>query len=149
LDVGKLVDSAVAERRAMDGPTSLRFHVMRHAAASLLLANGMPITARLGYAPTSTILNAHAHVLPGNHADLPREYDFTYPLRNAEVSTLANPERLEWLKEGVDAWNERWRKILDGYGGDGVTPIPDMADLSGAHLRLERIGVACRRWRAR
>ena len=42
---------------------------MRHAAASLLLADGMPITAvsaMLGHALTSTTLNTYAHVLPGS-----------------------------------------------------------------------------------
>jgi integrase len=41
-------------------PGNLRFYDMRHAAASLLLADGMPITAvsaMLGHALTSTTLN--------------------------------------------------------------------------------------------
>jgi integrase len=47
---------------------SLRFYDMRHAAASLLIADGRPITAvsaMLGHALTSTTLNVYAHVLPG------------------------------------------------------------------------------------
>ena len=45
---------------------------MRHAAASLLIADGLPIavSAMLGHALTSTTLNTYAHVLPG--ADRPR-----------------------------------------------------------------------------
>jgi integrase len=50
-------------------PASLRFYDMRHAAASLLIADGLPITvvsAMLGHALTSTTLNNYAHVLPGS-----------------------------------------------------------------------------------
>jgi integrase len=39
-----------------------------HAATSLLLAHGMPMTAAsamLGHAQASTMLNTYAHVLPG------------------------------------------------------------------------------------
>ncbi|MBW3633730.1 MAG: hypothetical protein KY456_11960 [Chloroflexi bacterium] len=42
---------------------------MRHAAASLLLADGLPsiaVSAVLGHALTSTTLNTYAHVLPGS-----------------------------------------------------------------------------------
>ena len=49
-------------------PEELRFYDMRHAAASLLVADGVPITvvsAMLGHALTSTTLNTYAHVLPG------------------------------------------------------------------------------------
>jgi integrase len=49
-------------------PESLRFYDMRHAAASLLIADGLPITvvsAMLGHALTSTTLNVYAYVLPG------------------------------------------------------------------------------------
>jgi len=49
-------------------PEEFRFYDMRHAAASLLLADGLPITAvsaMLGQALTSTTLNVYAHVLPG------------------------------------------------------------------------------------
>ena len=50
-------------------PDELRFYDMRHAAASLLIADGLPITlvsAMLGHALTSTTLNNYAHVLPGS-----------------------------------------------------------------------------------
>jgi integrase len=49
-------------------PKAFRFYDMRHAAASLLIADGLPITAvsaMLGHALTSTTLNTYAHVLPG------------------------------------------------------------------------------------
>jgi integrase len=49
-------------------PSELRFYDMRHAAASLLIADGLPVTAvsaMLGHALTSTTLNVYAHVLPG------------------------------------------------------------------------------------
>jgi integrase len=46
----------------------LRFYNLRHSAANLLIADGLPITvvsAMLGHALTSTTLNNYAHVLPG------------------------------------------------------------------------------------
>jgi integrase len=49
-------------------PEELSFYDMRHAAASLLNADGMPITvvsAMLGHALTPTTLNVYAHVIPG------------------------------------------------------------------------------------
>jgi integrase len=49
-------------------PQEWRFYDMRYAAASLLIADAMPITAvsaMLGHALTSTTLNVYAHVLPG------------------------------------------------------------------------------------
>jgi integrase len=50
-------------------PKSLRFYDLRHVAASLLIADGLPITvvsAMLGHALTSTTLNNYDHVLPGS-----------------------------------------------------------------------------------
>ncbi len=49
-------------------PKEFRFYDMRHAAASLLVADGLPITAVAAmprHALTSTSLNVYAHVLPG------------------------------------------------------------------------------------
>ena len=49
-------------------PAQFRFYDLRHADASLLVADGLPITlvaAVLGHALTSTTLNNYAHVLPG------------------------------------------------------------------------------------
>jgi integrase len=46
-----------------------RFYDVHHAAASLLVADGLPITvvsAMLDHALTSTTLNTYAHVLPGS-----------------------------------------------------------------------------------
>jgi integrase len=54
--------------KAASLPKEFRFYDMRHAAASLLIADGLPITAvsaMLGHALTSTTLNNYAHVLPG------------------------------------------------------------------------------------
>jgi integrase len=50
-------------------PKEFRFYDVRHAAASLFIADGLPITAvsaMLGNALTSTTLNTNAHVLPGS-----------------------------------------------------------------------------------
>ena len=49
-------------------PKTFRFSDMRHTAASLLIADGLPITAvssMLGHALTLTTLNTYADVLPG------------------------------------------------------------------------------------
>ncbi len=49
-------------------PETIRFYDLRHAAASLLIADGVSVTAvsaMLGHALTSTTLNVYAHVLPG------------------------------------------------------------------------------------
>jgi integrase len=54
--------------RAAGLPEETRFYDLRHAAASLLIADGIPITAvsaMLGHALASTTLNTYAHVLPG------------------------------------------------------------------------------------
>lgn len=45
-----------------------RFHDLRHAAATLMLRDGLPVhevSAVLGHAQTSTTLNVYSHVLPG------------------------------------------------------------------------------------
>lgn len=50
-------------------PSELRFYDMRHAAASLLVADGLPITAvsaMRGHALTSSTRNTYAHALPGS-----------------------------------------------------------------------------------
>lgn len=55
---------------AAELPTELRFYDMRHAAASLLIADGMAITDvadMLGHALTSTTLNVYAHAMPGSN----------------------------------------------------------------------------------
>lgn len=49
-------------------PEEIRFYDQRHTAASLLLADGVPllaVSAMLGHALTSTTLNTYAHLLPG------------------------------------------------------------------------------------
>ena len=68
LEARNLVRDFKRQLAAAELPTNLRFYDMRHAAASLMLADGMPITvvsAMLGHALTSTTLNVYAHVLPG------------------------------------------------------------------------------------
>lgn len=45
-----------------------RFHDLRHAAATLMLRDGLPVhevSAVLGHSQTSTTLNVYSHVLPG------------------------------------------------------------------------------------
>ncbi len=50
------------------GLFGLRLHDLRHASASLMLANGVDlrtVSARLGHAQSSTTLDIYAHVIPG------------------------------------------------------------------------------------
>jgi integrase len=52
------------------GLRNLRFHDLRHTAATLMLRDGLPlheVSAVLGHAQTSTTLNVYSHVLPGTH----------------------------------------------------------------------------------
>lgn len=68
MDARNLRRECKAHFAAADPPQTLRFYGMHHLAASLLIADGRPITAvsaMLGHALTSTTLNNHAHVLPG------------------------------------------------------------------------------------
>ena len=68
LDARNLTREFKAHLRAARLPEETRFYDLRHAAASLLIAEGLPITAvsaMLGHALTSTTLNVYAHVLPG------------------------------------------------------------------------------------
>jgi integrase len=45
-------------------------HDLRHCAATLMIANGLPVnvvSAILGHAQNSTTLNVYSHVLPAAH----------------------------------------------------------------------------------
>jgi integrase len=69
LDARNLTREYKRHLLAAELPKEFRFYDMRHAAASLLVADGLPITAvsaMLGHALTSTTLNTYAHVLPGS-----------------------------------------------------------------------------------
>ena len=50
------------------GLPKIRFHDLRHTAATLLMSQGMPIkvaSEMLGHADISTTLRIYSHVLPG------------------------------------------------------------------------------------
>ncbi len=64
------VTSAFCRLRNELGHANLRLHDLRHASASLLIANGIDIktvSARLGHAQTSTTLDIYAHLIA--HSD--------------------------------------------------------------------------------
>lgn len=68
LDARNLTREFKLHLKAAKLPEETRFYDLRHAAASLLISEGVPITAvsaMLGHALTSTTLNVYAHVLPG------------------------------------------------------------------------------------
>ncbi len=52
-------------------PQSIRFHDLRHAAATTMLANGVDVptvAAILGHARNSTTLDVYAHAVPANRS---------------------------------------------------------------------------------
>lgn len=56
-------------REAAGLPPSVRFHDLRHTAASLALAAGVPVTTvseMLGHASTAITLSVYAHAVPGS-----------------------------------------------------------------------------------
>jgi integrase len=68
LHARNLVREFKGHLRAAGLPEETRFYDLRHAVVSILIADGVPITAisaMLGHALTSTTLNTYAHVLPG------------------------------------------------------------------------------------
>jgi integrase len=64
-------DRLIKEYKALLSRAGLRdqrFHDLRHAAATLMLRDGLPVhevSAVLGHSQTSTTLNVYSHVLPG------------------------------------------------------------------------------------
>ena len=71
--LGTPLDQAVVQaafKRALaraDLPLAVRFHDLRHTAATLMLANGVDIptaAAILGHSQNSTTLNIYAHAVP-------------------------------------------------------------------------------------
>ncbi|MCA9863327.1 MAG: tyrosine-type recombinase/integrase [Thermomicrobiales bacterium] len=68
LDARNLTREFKLHLKAARLPEDTRFYDLRHPAASLLIAEGLPFTAvsaMLGNALTATTLNVYAHVLPG------------------------------------------------------------------------------------
>ena len=54
------------------GLPPIRFHDLRHSAASLMLNNGVPVivvSRRLGHARTSITLDVYGHLLPSMQAE--------------------------------------------------------------------------------
>ena len=57
---------------------ALRFHDLRHIAASLALGQGLPVTLvsqMLGHASVATTLNVYAHVIPGTQRQVADEME--------------------------------------------------------------------------
>jgi len=54
------------------GPPDMRFHDLRHSAASMMLADGLPLNVvsdLLGHSLTSTTVDIYAHVAPAARRD--------------------------------------------------------------------------------
>ena len=62
------------------GVTGLRFHDLRHAHASYMLAQGVHpriVAERLGHADVSTTLNVYSHILPGLQEQAAQDFEAT------------------------------------------------------------------------
>ena len=60
------------------GLPEIRFHDLRHTAASLMLSIGMPVyqvARQLGHAQASTTLDVYGHLIPGLHSDAAEKLD--------------------------------------------------------------------------
>jgi integrase len=86
-------------KRAGLGP--LRFHDLRHTAASLMLEEGLPITtvaAILGHANTSTTLSVYAHAIKGS------EQGAAVLMEGILQGTAQGPLNLGGRRDGESRW---------------------------------------------
>src|SRR5664279_3168185 len=67
-----------------------------------------------------------------------RPCEYSLPTDNNEVQTMANPEHLKILKEGVDAW-KKWRANNPGTTPDLVGADLSRMNLCGVHLGLANL----------
>ena len=73
---------------ALAGVPNIRFHDLRHTAASLLLATGMPIlevSRQLGHSRASTTLDIYGHLIPGLNSDAVEKLDKFLSQTGAEL----------------------------------------------------------------
>jgi len=69
---GRVVTRALQHRISAAGLPQMRFHDLRHAAATLMLALGIPlleVSRALGHSQTSTTLDIYSHALPEMRSD--------------------------------------------------------------------------------
>lgn len=70
------------------GLSEIRFHDLRHKAASLLLSKGMPVldlSRQLGHSRASTTLDVYAHLVPGARSDATEKLDQIFSQTAAEL----------------------------------------------------------------
>jgi integrase len=80
------------------GLKEIRFHDLRHTAASLMLNNGVPslvVSKMLGHAKTSTTLDIYGHLIPVMQSEAARIMDelitpIAIPLVNQEAESVEN-----------------------------------------------------------
>ena len=78
---------------ALAGVPNIRFHDLRHTAASLLLATGMPlleVSRQLGHSRASTTLDVYGHLVPGKRSNAVEKIDQLLSETTAEL-----PQSLE------------------------------------------------------
>ena len=78
IEKGNLLRRSFAPLLAQAGLSHIRFHDLRHACASLLLARGVHpkvVQERLGHASISTTMDTYSHVLPSMQVDAAEEME--------------------------------------------------------------------------
>jgi integrase-like protein len=137
LEGNPLDESRVRKRfaRAMRAPglSGHRVYDLRHGFATLLLANGAPVTyvaAQLGHANPTTTLQWYAHWLPDNEKTYVDSLDFAAPKRSAARAEGEKTARVEsrWLSKvavKTEAENLDSGKSIDSIGGPLETRTPD------------------------
>lgn len=88
----------------------IRFHDLRHTAASMMLNNGIPVlvaSRRLGHAKASITLDVYGHLLPGRQEEAARLMDDLLPM-SVEIAPKTAPARNKSSKK-----HKIWRLVLD------------------------------------
>ena len=83
---------------AQAGIRDIRFHDLRHTAASLMLSSGMPViqvSRQLGHSQPSTTLNVYGHFIPGLSQDAAEKVDELVNPIAAQLQLSETSDRIE------------------------------------------------------
>lgn len=84
------------------GLPRIRFHDLRHTAASLMLSNGIPVNVvsnRLGHSQPSTTLDIYAHLFSETQAEAARIIDDLVTPIKLDMSEFGNQKVIQREKE--------------------------------------------------